>query len=96
MKWAFKRVFLFVPTLLLLCLSVTPSSGQVPKESNAVQIKAHLSHESIHPGESFQVALVATIKPGLHINSHRPTDEFLVPTVLEFDETNGIIYSPAS
>ncbi len=96
MKWAVKRVFLFVQALLLLCLVGFPSSGQAAKESGAVQVKAHLSHESIRPGESFQVALVATIKPGLHINSHQPTDAFLVPTVFEFDETKGIIFSPVS
>ena len=81
---------------LLLYLSVSVSSGQAPKDLNVVQVESYASHERIHPGESFQVAVVANIKKGFHINSHTPLDELLIPTVVKFDKTKGIIFSPAS
>ncbi len=40
------------------------------------------------------MAITATIKQGFHINSHKPTDEFLMPTVVSFDETKEIVFSP--
>ncbi len=79
---------------LLLCLSVSLSSAQVDTVSNVVHVEAYASHESIGPGDSFQVAIIANIKPGFHINSHKPTDEYLMPTVVKFDETEGIMFGP--
>jgi thiol:disulfide interchange protein DsbD len=79
---------------LLLCLSVSSSSAQVDTVSNVVHVEAYASHECIGPGDSFQVAIIANIKPGFHINSHKPTDEYLMPTVVKFDETEGIIFGP--
>ncbi|MBW1859652.1 MAG: hypothetical protein JRI70_06130 [Deltaproteobacteria bacterium] len=49
-------------------------------------METYVSHEHIRPGDTFQVAIVANIKKGLHINSHQPTDEVLVPTVVSFDD----------
>jgi thiol:disulfide interchange protein DsbD len=76
-------------------LSVFSSSGQAPKDSNVVQVEAYASHERIHPAESFQIAIVANIKQGFHINSHKPLDEFLMPTVLRLKETRGIAFGSA-
>lgn len=81
---------------LLLYLSVSLSSGQAPKDLNVVQVESYASHERIHPGESFQVAVVANIKKGFHLNSHTPLDKLLIPTVVKFDKTKGVIFSPAS
>lgn len=82
--------------LFLLSALVSSSSGQSPQDLNVVRVEAHASHERIHPGESFQVAIVASIKKGFHINSHKPLDQFLMPTVVKFDETKGILFGPVS
>ncbi len=82
--------------LSLLCLFVSPSSGHAAKDVNVVHVEAYASHERIHAGESFQVAIIATIKQRFHINSHKPTDEFLIPTVAQFDERKGIVFGPVS
>jgi thiol:disulfide interchange protein DsbD len=82
--------------VLLLGLFVSPSIGQSPKDVDIVKVEAYASHERIHPGEFFQVAIAVKIKPGFHINSHQPTNEFLIPTVVEFDERKDITFSPMS
>jgi thiol:disulfide interchange protein DsbD len=61
-----------------------------------VHVEAYASHERIHAGDSFQVAIIANIKQGLHINSHQPIEKFLVPTVVKFDETKWMIFGPVA
>lgn len=78
--------------VLLLCLSVFPASGQAPKETNVVHVEAYASHESIHSAKSFHIAIIANIKKGFHINSHKPLDAFLKPTVLRLNKTRGIAF----
>jgi thiol:disulfide interchange protein DsbD len=82
--------------LFLLSALVSSSSGQSPQDLNVVRVEAHASHERIHPGKSFQIAIVAGITQGFHINSHKPLDRFLMPTVVKFDETKGILFGPVS
>lgn len=85
---------------LLLCLFFTPCHGQdsenhqEDRAGDWVKIKAYVSHKTIHPGQSFQIALETTIQEDLHIHSRHPADEFLVPTVMALDETDGLIFSP--
>ena len=96
MKWPAKLFFLCNGTLLWVCLFLSPCFGQPPKDSDVVQVEAYASHEDIHPGTSFQVAIVVTIKPGFHINSSSPLDKFLIPTAVRFDEAKHMAFSPIS
>jgi thiol:disulfide interchange protein DsbD len=91
-----KSFLLFAAPLFLLGLCASLSFGQPPKDPHIVQVEAYASHEHIHPGDSFQLAIVATVKPGFHINGGRPLDEFLIPTTLKFDEINDVAFSPVS
>lgn len=79
---------------LLLSVSVSLSSAQPDTDSNVVRVEIYASHERIHPGESFQAAIVAAIRKGFHINSHKPGDKSLMPTVVKFDDRNDIAFSP--
>jgi len=82
--------------LLLLCPCFSPLFGQPSKNFDVVHVDAYASHEQIHPGEAFQVAIVATIDSGFHINSNRPIDPYLIPTAVRFDESDDVAFSPAS
>ena len=61
---------------------------------DVVRVEAYPSHRRIHPGETFRVAIVTNIKQGFHINSHKPLDRFLMPTVVKFDEREDIVFGP--
>ena len=86
--------------LLLICFLFEPCHGQDNKqdteEAEWLDVKVVLSHKTIQPGMTFRIAIVAAIKEGLHIHSHNPTDEFLVPTVVELGEQDGVLYTPVS
>jgi thiol:disulfide interchange protein DsbD len=90
-----RGLLLFAATLLLY-----PSSsllfGQPLKSPDVVEVDAYVSHAQIHPGEDFQVAIAATIEAGFHINSNRPTDPYLIPTAVTFDESDDVVFSPPS
>lgn len=91
------RVSLLCSAVLFLLSALVPlSSGQSPQDSDVVQVEAYASHGRIHPGEIFRVAIVANIKQGFHINSYKPLGQFLMPTVVKFDETKGIVLGPLS
>ncbi|NVL89618.1 MAG: thioredoxin family protein [Desulfobacterales bacterium] len=83
---------LSVAVLLLQYLFVPLSSGQPPQDLKVVQAEACVSYDKIHPGGTFQVAIVADIKQGFHINSHKPMNQFLMPTVVRFDERKEIAF----
>ncbi len=96
MKSIIKSTSLCVVIVLLLSLCLSLSSGQTSQDLNVVQAKPYVSHERIHPGENFQVAIVANIKQGFHINSHKPLDKFLIPMAVNFDERESVVFGPVS
>ena len=91
-----RGLLFFATTLLLLWPSFSLIFGQPPKSLDVVHVDAYASHEQIHPGEAFQVAIVATIDSGFHINSNSPIDPYLIPTAVKFDETDDVAFSPVS
>jgi hypothetical protein len=48
-----------------------------------VDAKAYVSVDPIPRGRTFEVALVAKIKPTYHINAHKVLDEYLIPTEVQ-------------
>ncbi len=45
---------------------------------------------TVTAGKASPVALHFRVAPGLHINSHAPKDEFLIPTVFSIPESSGV------
>jgi hypothetical protein len=68
-----------------------PTGGQnrPASKSDAVQ---YLFPEqvTVAAGKSTPVALHFRIAPGMHINSHKPSDEFLIPTVFSIPDSEGV------
>ncbi len=44
---------------------------------------------SVPAGKPSELALHFSVAPGLHINSHTPTDEFLIPTTFSIPSSSG-------
>jgi DsbC/DsbD-like thiol-disulfide interchange protein len=64
-------------------------AGRTGAKSEAVQY-LYPEQLTLPAGKATQVALHFRIKEGLHINSHEPKDEFLIPTVLSIPDTSGV------
>jgi hypothetical protein len=71
------------------------AQGQTGPKSQAV---VYLSPEqvTIHAGKPDTVNLRFRVAPGLHINSHTPSDEFLIPTTFSIAGAEGVQLAAAS
>ncbi len=60
--------------------------------SPAEVVKPHtyVSLEPVPRGKEFQVAVVMEIAQGFHMNSHKPTEAYLIPTTLTVQPAAGI------
>ena len=74
------------PVLVLLAGLTSQIAAQPPE----VAITPVVETDAVHPGTTARVALAVTLDPGYHVNSNRPLDEFLIPTVLRLDPPAGI------
>lgn len=57
-------------------------ASALPSPSSVVKPRAVASLEPVPRGQEFEVAVVADIARGFHMNSHKPSDEYLIPTTL--------------
>ncbi len=55
--------------------------------AEVVSFEAYASHDKIAPGETLYVALKLMVASGWHVNSHTPSDEFLIPTEVALSDT---------
>jgi DsbC/DsbD-like thiol-disulfide interchange protein len=67
----------------------TAKAGRTGAKAEAVQY-LYPEQVTVAAGKATPVALHFRIKQGLHINSHAPKDEFLIPTVLSIPESSGV------
>jgi DsbC/DsbD-like thiol-disulfide interchange protein len=82
---------------LVLCCAAVQGSGQSildgPKHAivkeEAVQY-LYPEQVTVPAGKSSPVALHFRIAPGLHVNSHTPKYEFLIPTALTIPADSGV------
>jgi DsbC/DsbD-like thiol-disulfide interchange protein len=58
------------------------SSTDTPAPAAIVKPRAFVSLAPVPRGKEFQVALAVEIAHGYHMNSHHPTDKYLIPTTL--------------
>jgi thiol:disulfide interchange protein DsbD len=80
-----KRIFVLA-FILLISESVYPQFG---KPINLVKIKAYQSFDKVTPGTEFKIGVKINIDPQWHINSNKPYEDFLIPSVLSIDTSMG-------
>jgi thiol:disulfide interchange protein DsbD len=80
------------PLLVVLFLSVAfgQQSG-INSSASKVQAEARLSQDKVRSGSLVKAAIVLTIADGWHINSHNPSEQYLIATSLELKPTEGVI-----
>ena len=83
-------VIIAVSALLLIIVAALPSAHpQIPSAREVVSPSVFVSHEPVARGGSFQIAVVAKIRPGFHINARKPSADYLIPTDLRADLPAG-------
>ena len=91
---------MFLALLCLAAVAAPPASAQVFSSTRVLKVRGIASVDRFHPGTSFQIAVVAEVEKGWHINAHKPSFDYLVPTVASMEEAGGYgfgdpIYPPA-
>ncbi len=57
-----------------------------------VQIQTAASVDTVHPGSSFQVAVIGEVEEGWHVNANPPTLEYLIPTEFKLEPVEGFTF----
>jgi len=86
-----KRTVVF---LVIIYVSFAPFFSQETEELIAVKVASSVS--KFKPGQSFPIALELSIKASYHINSEQPSQEFLLPTVVTFDDNDSLTFGTPS
>jgi DsbC/DsbD-like thiol-disulfide interchange protein len=83
---------------ILLALMLIPASlysTPLPQSAADVKVSGSLSPDKTRRGRSVRGTVVMEIPAGLHVQSNRPLDKFLVPTKLDIEVPQGVRTSAA-
>lgn len=87
MKCAFLLLLMNSPPLAHSQESL--SLGFSPPEE-ILRTEVIFSFDQAYKGSTLRAAILGKISEGWHVNSHQPSEEFLIPTEVKFDEISGI------
>jgi cytochrome c biogenesis DsbD-like protein len=83
---------LFLTTLLLI--PVPLYSTPLPQSAGDVKVSGSVAPDKVKRGRTAQANVVMEIPSGLHVQSNRPLDKFLVATKLEIEAPQGLRVGP--
>ncbi len=78
-----KLSLFFISFLLFSKISLLYS--QVFADTKFIAVSGKAKHSAVAPGTTIDLVIKAEIDPEFHINSNRPSEEYLIPTVLKFE-----------
>ena len=88
---------------VLICATIffaqTARAQELPAPSKVAMPAAHVSPPTVPRGGAFEVTLDVGIMSGFHMNAHKPSEDYLIPTTLTaklpagFKEA-GTVYPP--
>ncbi len=76
--------------LVALAAVALAQDNPYPPAASVLQPQAYVSIQPVPRGHAFEIAVVAKISPGFHINAHEPSEEYLIPTKIMADLPPGI------
>jgi thioredoxin:protein disulfide reductase len=85
------RVLFASLALVALATIALAQDKAYPPAASVVQAQAYVSLQPVPRGRVFEIAVVAKISPGFHVNAHEPSEEYLIPTKLLVDLPRGFV-----
>jgi len=79
----------FILTILLTLTIFSELSAQISLP-DIVNLEAFLSVDKVRKGVEFKIGVKAIIDDAWHINSNKPLEDFLIPTVVELEQVKGL------
>lgn len=80
----------------ILLVAATPLAAQDPGSSPVVSLRLAAGAEKLVAGKPFRLAVVATIAPGWHVNSNKPSEDYLIPTEAAIVPIEGLSFGVPS
>lgn len=74
--------------LSVMVAFVSPVSAQFGRGVD-VALDIFYASDGVHPGSTAKAAVQVALPKGYHVNSNKPLEEFLIPTVLSFNQPDG-------
>jgi thiol:disulfide interchange protein len=81
--------FLIFASILVVLIALPSAPQQVPSPSDVVSPKTFVSLDPAGRGSQFQIAVMAKIRPGFHINAREKSEDYLIATDLHADVPAG-------
>ena len=86
---------LFSLTLILL-LPATLYSKPTPQSAADINVSGSIAPDKTRKGRTVRASVVMDIPSGLHVQSNKPLDKFLVATKLDVETPSGMNVGPVS
>jgi thiol:disulfide interchange protein DsbD len=80
----------FLLAVAAISIHASAQDNPFPAAASVLQPQAYVSLQPVPRGHAFQVAVVAKISPGFHINAHQPSEDYLIPTKVTADLAPGL------
>src|SRR4026209_1778382 len=93
MKHLTLRLF---PLIAILLIPATFYSSPAPQSAADVNVSGSLAPDKIKKGRVVRATVVMDIPSGLHVQSSKPLDKFLVATKLDVETPSGMNVGPIS
>lgn len=84
-NWGKLSLFL----IIFIYVLGTPVLSQITGQQNHVTIKVYSSLDRVRAGSQFKIAIKAKVENSWHINSDKPNEDYLIPTIITIDTTKG-------
>jgi thioredoxin:protein disulfide reductase len=82
---------------IILLLAVSLYSNPAPPQSSSdINVSGSIAPDKVKKGRVVRASVVMDIPSGLHVQSNRPLDKFLVATKLDVETPSGMKIGPIS
>lgn len=88
--------FRVLPLIAILLIPATFYSSPAPQSSADVNVSGSLAPDKIKKGRVVRASVVMDIPAGLHVQSNKPLDKFLIATKLDVETPSGMKVGPIS
>lgn len=91
-----RKLFALLSLCFALLQPATLRSNPLPQSAADVKATGSLAPDKTKKGRTIRGTVVMDIPSGLHVQSNKPLDKFLIPTKLELETPNGMRVGPIS
>jgi len=88
----YKTIILIIIIFLLYAIASADNTFNATDSEDILRARVILPAEQFAKQNSYSILIELKVGNGWHINSNQPLEEFLIPTEIKFDDTEGISY----